>query len=49
MTYYNGAGATTTVPAEVRRIEVSITGTEQARGTTARSYSLRTDVMLRNL
>jgi type II secretory pathway pseudopilin PulG len=48
MTYYDGSGATTTAPASVRRITISITGVENARGSLARSYNLSTDVSLRN-
>jgi len=48
MTYYEGSGATTTVPANVRRINMSITGVENARGSSARTYNLSTDISLRN-
>lgn len=48
MTYYDGSGATTTIPTNIRRINISITGVENARGSSARSYNLSTDVSLRN-
>lgn len=49
MTYYDGSGATTTTPANVRRITLSITGRENIRGYGARTYTLTSDVRLRNL
>ena len=49
MTYYDSSGATTATPADVRRINISITGTENTRGWGARTYSLTSDVRLRNL
>lgn len=49
MTYYNSSGATTTSPANVRRINIAIVGTENVRGFSARTYTLTSDVRLRNL
>ncbi len=48
MIYYDGSGATTTVPTSIRRINMSITGVENARGSSARTYNLSTDISLRN-
>jgi len=48
MTYYDGSGATTTTPASIRQVKLSITGVENSRGSSARSYNLSTDVSLRN-
>ena len=49
ITYYDSSGATTTTPANVRRINISITGAENTRGWGARTYTLTSDVRLRNL
>jgi prepilin-type N-terminal cleavage/methylation domain-containing protein len=52
MTYYDSSGATITNPADVgkiTRITVSITGTENTRGWGVRTYTLTSDVRLRNL
>lgn len=49
MTYYDSSGATTTLPANVRRINIAIVGTENVRGFSARTYTLTSDVRLRNL
>ena len=49
MTYYDSSGATTTSPANVRRINIAIVGTENVRGLSARIYTLTSDVRLRNL
>jgi type IV pilus assembly protein PilW len=49
LTYYNSGVGETTVPTEVRRIKISITGEENVRGYTPRAYTLSTDVRLRNL
>ena len=49
ITYRDSTGAVTAVAANVRRITISITGEENARGQTARTYALATDVWLRNL
>jgi len=48
ITYRDSAGAVTAVPANVTRITLSIRGEENARGQTARTYALATDVWLRN-
>jgi type II secretory pathway pseudopilin PulG len=48
MTYYDGSGTVTAVPANIRRINMSITGVENARGSAARTYNLSTDISLRN-
>lgn len=48
ITYYDSSGATTMTPANVRRINISITGTENTRGWGTRSYTLVSDVRLRN-
>jgi type II secretory pathway component PulJ len=48
MTYYDAAGTVTIAPGDIRQIAISITGTENARGTSARTYSLSTNVRLRN-
>lgn len=48
MTYYDRSGATTMSPANVRRIAISITGEENAPGFGARTYTLASDVTLRN-
>ena len=49
VTSYDGAGVATTIPASVRRIKISITGEENARGQGPRAYTLSTDIQLRNL
>lgn len=49
ITSYDSTGAVTTVAANVRRLNISITGVENARGTSSRSYTVTTDVRLRNL
>jgi len=49
VTSYDGAGVATTTPASVRRIKISITGEENARGQGPRAYTLSTDIQLRNL
>lgn len=49
LTYYNSGVGETTVPTEVRRIKISITGEENVRGHAPRAYTLSTDVRLRNL
>lgn len=48
MTYYDGKGDGTTDPTKVKRITVSITAVENARGSSARTYNLSTDISLRN-
>ena len=48
MTYYDSSGATTTSPANVRRIAISITGEGNVPGVGARTYTLASDVRLRN-
>ncbi len=49
ITYYDSSGNTTTTPGNVYRINISITGTENTRGWGARTYTLTSDVRLRNL
>jgi len=49
ITSYDSIGAVTAVAANVRRLNISITGVENARGTSSRSYTVTTDVRLRNL
>ena len=49
MTYYDGSGATPTPAASVRRITIAIVGIENIRGFGARTYTLTSDVRLRNL
>jgi Tfp pilus assembly protein PilV len=49
MTYYDSSGATTTSPANVRRINIAIVGTENIRGFGTHTYTLTSDVRLRNL
>lgn len=49
MTYYDLSGAPTTTPADVARLNVSMTGEENARITAAQTYKLTTDITLRNL
>ena len=49
LTYYDGSGATTTTPANVRRVGISITGSENIRGYSPRTITLSSDVRLRNL
>ncbi len=49
MTYYDSSGATAATPADVKRINISITGTENTRGWGAHTYTLTSDVRLRNL
>ena len=49
ITYYNSGVGETTVPDQVRRIKISITGEENVRGYAPRAYTLSTDVRLRNL
>lgn len=49
MTYYDSLGNTPATPPNARRINISITGVENARGTSSRSYQVTTDVRLRNL
>jgi len=49
VTYYTETGAATTTAADVRRIGISITGRENIRGWGARTYTLTSDVRLRNL
>jgi len=48
ITYRDSTGAATAVAANVRRITISIQGEENARGQAPRTYSLATDVWLRN-
>ena len=48
ITSYDSTGAVTAVAANVRRLNISITGVENARGTSSRSYTVTTDVWLRN-
>jgi len=48
MTYYDSLGNTPATPPNARRINISITGVENARGTSSRSYTVTTDVWLRN-
>ena len=48
ITSYDSIGAVTAVAANVRRLNISITGVENARGTSSRSYTATTDVWLRN-
>ena len=48
ITSYDSTGAVTAVAANVRRLNISITGVENARGTSSRSYTVTTDVRLRN-
>jgi len=48
ITYRDSTGAVTAVAANVRRITISIQGEENARGQVPRTYSLATDVWLRN-
>jgi len=48
ITSYDSTGAVTAVAANVRRLNISITGVENARGTSSRSYTATTDVWLRN-
>jgi len=49
ITYYNSGVGETTVPDQVRRIKISITGEENVRGHAPRAYTVSTDVRLRNL
>jgi Tfp pilus assembly protein PilW len=49
MTYYDSSGATPTPAASVRRITIAIVGIENIRGFGARTYTLTSDVRLRNL
>jgi len=49
MTYYDSLGNTPATPPNARRINISITGVENARGTSSLSYTVTTDVRLRNL
>lgn len=49
MIYYDSLGNTPATPPNARRINISITGVENARGTSSRSYTVTTDVRLRNL
>jgi Tfp pilus assembly protein PilV len=49
LTYYNSGVGETTVPVEVRRIKISITGEDNVRGHAPRAYTVSTDVRLRNL
>jgi hypothetical protein len=49
LSYYNSGVGETTVPVEVRRINISIVGEENVRGYAPRAYTLSTDVRLRNL
>ena len=51
ITYYDSRGVSNSalLPADVRRIKISITGEENVRGYTPRAYTLSTDVWLRNL
>ncbi len=48
-TGYDSSGTPTTIPANVLRLNVSMTGVENARITAAQTYTLTTDVTLRNL
>ena len=48
LTYYDSSGATTTSPSSVRQINISITGEESVPGFGARTYTLASDVRLRN-
>ena len=48
ITYRDGTGAVTAVAANVRRINLSIQGEENARGQAPRTYAVATDVWLRN-
>ena len=49
LTYYDASGTPTTTPANVLRLNISMTGVENSRMTTAQTYTLTTDVTLRNL
>ncbi len=48
ITYYNSAGGAPATAADVRRINISIRGEENARGQAPRTYAVATDVWLRN-
>lgn len=49
ITYYNSSGTTEGNPADVRRISIAIAGAENVRGFSPRTYTLTSDVRLRNL
>ena len=49
ITYYDSLGSATTNPANVARLNISMTGVENSRMTGAQTYTLKTDVRLRNL
>lgn len=48
ITSYNSAGSAPATAADVRRINISIRGEENARGQAPRTYALATDVWMRN-
>jgi Tfp pilus assembly protein PilW len=49
LTYYDISEAVTTTPANVTRVNISTTSVENSRMTAAPTYTLATDVTLRNL
>ena len=49
ITYYDSSGTATTNPANVARLNISMTGVENSRMTEAKTYTLTTDVRPRNL
>lgn len=49
ISYYDASGTPTTIPANVARLYISMTGVENSRMTGAQTYTLKTDVRPRNL
>lgn len=49
ITYYDASGTPTTIPTNVARLNISMTGVENSRMTGAQTYTLTTDVRPRNL